>query len=393
MKIIIHRGTHQIGGCITEIITEKARIIIDMGAELPNGQNEPSPPISIDGVTIGAKNCNAVFLTHYHGDHLGLYKEVLPDIPIYIGETAKKIFRCLCNRIDKENVPLVDKFKTYAPRTPVVIEDITVTPYFVDHSAYDSYMLLIEADGKKILHTGDFRTHGFLGKGVNKTLNAFIGQVDVLITEGTMLSRGNEKVMTEYQLELEAKKLMIKYKYVFVLCSSTNIDRIAAFYQANPDKRYFVCDNYQKDVLDIITDTAGKKSSLYKIDRVVTYGSNLDDKLRERGFCMLVRATDNFKPIIEKFKSQDAVIIYSMWNGYRFGDNKNKHIIDFLDGYNVESLHTSGHATKAAIEGICNIVKPVNCIIPIHSESPTELSNIGLPYTIKYLNDNEIFIL
>ena len=44
---------------------------------------------------------------------------------------------------------------------PVTIKDIKVTPLVVDHSAYNAYMLLIEADGKKILHTGDFRNHGF----------------------------------------------------------------------------------------------------------------------------------------------------------------------------------------------------------------------------------------
>ena len=34
MKVIIHRGTHQIGGIATEIKTDKSRIIIDMGEEL-----------------------------------------------------------------------------------------------------------------------------------------------------------------------------------------------------------------------------------------------------------------------------------------------------------------------------------------------------------------------
>lgn len=35
MKITIHRGIDQIGGCITEIATEKARILIDLGQNLP----------------------------------------------------------------------------------------------------------------------------------------------------------------------------------------------------------------------------------------------------------------------------------------------------------------------------------------------------------------------
>lgn len=35
MKLTIHRGTHQIGGCATEISTADTRIFIDFGSELP----------------------------------------------------------------------------------------------------------------------------------------------------------------------------------------------------------------------------------------------------------------------------------------------------------------------------------------------------------------------
>lgn len=49
-------------------------------------------------------------------------------------------------------------------------EDITITPYTVDHSAYGAFMLLIEAEGKRILHTGDFRNHGYKGKLLVPTL-------------------------------------------------------------------------------------------------------------------------------------------------------------------------------------------------------------------------------
>ena len=36
MEVIIHKGTNQIGGCITEIRTNKTRIIIDFGEDLPS---------------------------------------------------------------------------------------------------------------------------------------------------------------------------------------------------------------------------------------------------------------------------------------------------------------------------------------------------------------------
>ena len=35
MKITIHRGLEQIGGCITEICTATSRVFIDMGCNLP----------------------------------------------------------------------------------------------------------------------------------------------------------------------------------------------------------------------------------------------------------------------------------------------------------------------------------------------------------------------
>ena len=34
MKITIHRGTHQIGGCATEICTAYTRIFVDFGSAL-----------------------------------------------------------------------------------------------------------------------------------------------------------------------------------------------------------------------------------------------------------------------------------------------------------------------------------------------------------------------
>ncbi len=46
-------------------------------------------------------------------------------------------------------------------------------------------MLLIEADGKQVLHTGDFRTHGVRkGEMVIPRLAKLRGLVDVMITEG-----------------------------------------------------------------------------------------------------------------------------------------------------------------------------------------------------------------
>ncbi len=91
IRIIVHRGTHQIGGCITEIRTDTDRILIDMGEELPDPASsvQSAALFDIPGVTSGAPDCGGVFFTHYHSDHIGLLDQVLPEVPLYMGAAAK----------------------------------------------------------------------------------------------------------------------------------------------------------------------------------------------------------------------------------------------------------------------------------------------------------------
>lgn len=177
MKIIIHRGTNQIGGCITEITSDSGtKILIDIGANLPDSHGIKKPEIELEGLTKGEPSFDAIFITHYHGDHIGLYNKVFSKIPIFIGKISKGIFSLVQTRLHKANIVTEDElkiianFNTFTIREKIPINDIKVTPIAVDHSAFDSYMFLIEADGKKILHTGDFRTHGQRGKAVLQSI-------------------------------------------------------------------------------------------------------------------------------------------------------------------------------------------------------------------------------
>lgn len=120
---------------------------------------------------------------------MGLMDMVNPDIPLYIGKASKEILKRLNNRTRKFPVELVERIRTFEAPQTIVIGDIAITPLFVDHSAYDAHMFLIEADGKRVLHTGDFRNHGFRGKGLLPTLRKYVGKVDALICEGTTLNR------------------------------------------------------------------------------------------------------------------------------------------------------------------------------------------------------------
>lgn len=84
-------------------------------------------------------------------------------------------------------------------------------------------MFLIEADGKRIWHMGDYREHGCMGKGLIPTLKKYATDIDVLITEGTMLKR-EDKCIHEHIVSYKMQNVMKAFKYVFVLASATDIE-------------------------------------------------------------------------------------------------------------------------------------------------------------------------
>jgi len=383
MKVVVHRGTHQIGGCITEIQSDKGtKVIIDIGENLPSIDDEVNTELKIEGLNSGIQNVDAVLVTHYHGDHIGLYKEILPDIPIYVGEISKGIYIILqkrllkAKRISESDIDLIGNFKTFKIPEKIKIKDITITPIEVDHSAFNAHMFLVECDGKKLLHTGDFRIHGQRGKSVIPALEKYVGQVDCLICEGTTLSREKAQPMTEFELQNKAEQIFKENKYNFVMCSSTNIDRLAAIHKAslNAGKK-FICDEFQKEMLMYIDSIS--RSGLYKFEnKVKSYGKNLLDYMKENGFVMLVRENWLSKQVMKEFP-EDRTFIYSQWEGYlneKF--EQYEHLQKFVPKDYIY-LHTSGHADFDTIKKVCEVVNP-KIIIPIHSENPYQFKEMGL---------------
>ena len=366
MEIIIHRGTHQIGGCVTEIKTEEARIIIDMGTPLPGSKTENECDaaeeniIAIPGVTVPAdsrsdsvKPCDGVFVTHYHGDHIGNIDALLPDVPLYMGPAAKKIYGVYCRRTGQaEKVNRLETAQTYTSGQPLQIKNMTVTPLLTSHSALDAYMLLIEAEGKTVLHTGDFSLHGYEGKKWLEAVKRFLAEkkitsVDYLICEGTMLPNQARTSPTEADVTGQIDTLMKKYKKVFVLCSSTHIDRIAEFYHHRNYRNPLVSDLYQNIILQYVTETYGKTDSFYRIPYAYPYSQKnqkLLDLMEEYGFVALIRPNSWSKRMLELYyDEQDSAIVYSMWSGYlKEGSAKNEYLCDFLKPYKITAFIHAG---------------------------------------------------
>lgn len=407
MTITIHRGINQIGGCITEIASAKGtKILIDLGHNLPEG-DEPSEDKYDDKVNLASllDGVKAVFYTHPHGDHVGFEIEVAKrGIDQYIGSLSKELMILLKGHLAyngnpkfKAELEAFKNFRTFEAKEKITIDDISITPYFVSHSAPDAYMFLIECDGKKVLHTGDFREHGYRGKGLMPTIKSYIAhrKIDVLITEGTMLSRDDSRLMTENELKYNAIDIFRQHRNIFVMCSSMDADRLASFYQAaQAVGKMFVVDGFQWKVLETIGNTLGTKSNLYRFPQRRYYENHMDtirNAAQSNGFVSIVRNNVKSREFIETIfhtlDPKETCFIYSQFLGYILPTHTafQQRTYDFVHSreWQIEYLHTSGHASRETLAEVCKKTNPRLAIIPIHRESKSDFRSLDLPEELK----------
>ena len=450
MKIKIHRGLDQIGGCITEISTETSRIFIDLGQNLPGIGERPSPEKDkalVDNLfSTNVKRNQAVIYTHAHGDHVGLFEYVPDNIPQMIGEGAKKLLtlkydgffkgkekqlkKCIDNGADNEEIEqqklLLDEeasrlakikeFKTWKKpsleiyhkknyfllnlikswwkekKSHITIGDIKITPFPTCHSIYDSYMFLIEAEGKRIWHMGDYRRHGYQGQEMMDVLYSYAKDIDVLITEGTMLLH-EEECIDENSISLLLQKTMKENKYVFILSSSTDIERLASIKEAAKriGKELYVCSKMTYRMMGLFNKREARKSKgLFAFHPKCYYETQHLASMKEDGFAMIVGASNlkRVMDIVSKLSDKEEVIlVYSAWDGYykepeQIEINPNYKL--FRDSFSrVVDIHTSGHADRNTIASVISIVNPSTAVVGIHKDANASLVSLHLDKDIK----------
>ncbi len=391
MNIVVHRGTHQIGGSAIEISTVSTRIMLDFGNELSLDEKYTPINLAIDGVTKGKPDCDGIVISHYHMDHLGQLTSALPEIPLYMGELSKEIALIGAEYQDRDLYLRLLGANTFRGGEAFSIGDIRIRPLVIDHSAADSYMFVIEAEGKRVLYTGDFRMHGLRHHVLDKLVNTYIGEVDILITEGTSLSRDADDCISEATVLDDISSYIQDGKYVFVVCSSTNIDRIMGIWHNMPTDKVLICDAYQKRILDTVINNVYYESSLYRRhdSPLVLDKGKYPKYYMDNGFVCLVRATENHISHIKEFPKDDVRIIYSMWTGYI---EENLVLKNLLDTYPSYICHASGHVSKDDLIKFIELVNP-DAIIPVHTDNPERLEELAPHRNVYVVNDNEPFII
>ena len=413
MLVTIHRGTHEIGGSCVEILNCGSRIIIDLGIPLVEQNGDrfdrrilddlDGPDLIGNGVLPNVRGVykwdhspkpEGLLLSHAHLDHYGLFRFVRDDMLYYLGEGARRLIgltdaflntgcgikRHVCLRSGE--TLRVGKFR--------------VTPYLMDHSAFDAYAFVIDANGKMIIYSGDFRCHGRKGKAFEWFLSQAPREADALLMEGSMIGREEGSPRTEKAIENELVNAFRKSDgLALCLASGQNIDRLVSIYRAAlRSQRIFVADVYTATVLHAIADMARIPHPSETFPRIrVFYPYRLAAKLKREGkedllyrftkykitkreiadgagnYVMLMR--QSMIPDIERIGNlSDATLIYSMWAGY-LKEVSSLPLLQFVErnGLNMIHVHTSGHAGIGTLQRVVKELRP-KAVVPIHTFMP-----------------------
>lgn len=410
MKITIYRGSHEIGGTLIELKTATTRLLIDAGYPLfLNGKSIDAAIAKLPAdklLDIGVlpkiaglyawdePTFDVVVISHAHIDHYGLLKYLHPDIPVYLSAGTQKIIELTQRFRIFDSFPINARLlKMYEPFS---VGDIRIKPYLMDHSAFDATAFEFTGEGKTVLYSGDFRGHGRKRACLDRFIDRAPKQADVLLTEGTMLGRSDEVVLTENELQkaVETEAAGNRSPLLFQ-CSSQNIDRLVSFYKAAlSTDRLFVVDVYTANVLHELhalgnrlpypsreypnikvffpyklTDKIFKQIGEEYARRFSSFRISRTDMRWNRGDIMMI-ARPSMQKDIANCGLRDGLFIYSLWDGYR-SEKYQQDFEAYLQGvgFSCKALHTSGHASVSDIQRLIAGLNPKK-IVPIHTMEP-----------------------
>ena len=429
MTAIIYRGTQEIGGTLIELRSRGSRLLLDAGYPLfldGNPIDESIAKLPPDellklGILPSIKglykwdtpNFDGIIISHAHLDHYGLLKYVHPEIPVYLSTGTKTLIEISQTFKICDTYPINSRqFKMY---DTFVVGDFSVKPYLIDHSAFDAAAFEISGGGKTLIYSGDFRGHGRKAICLDTFIKHVTKNADLLLTEGSMVSRSDELTVTESELENAiVDGLKNQSGIALFQSSSQNIDRIVSFYRAALRLgKTFVVDVYTANILNEL-HALGNKIPYPSYDKLkVFYPYRITQKIfneigaeyakrfsafhipkeqldaKQNEIIMLVRPS--MKKDLERCNLSSGTFIYSMWQGYR-DSTYQQSFEKWLNERKFRNifLHTSGHAKISDIKRLIEGLQPKK-IVPIHTMLPdafldysekVELKNDGVEFEV-----------
>ncbi len=395
VRLCIHRAADTIGGnCIEVMAPSGERILLDAGRPLdtPDDEITPTPAsLDIDGPALGA------LLSHAHTDHCGLLEALPADWPVFCGE-ATEVLLNLSAALRKGSIR--QRCNHWQSGKPFAIGPFTITPYLIDHSAFDAYALQIDVGGKRIFYSGDFRAHGRKAIFTENLIRNPPQNLDVLIMEGTNLPASGAFVKstpTETELEEDFTRLFKESMgRIFVSWSSTNIDRTVTLFRAcKRSGRILVPDLFCMMVLMRLgrfakipqPDWEGGHMRAVVTSRMKYLAErlgepdiveNLIEHNAAMGAAKLADTPEKWvvmtrSSLVEDFARKGVapngndVWVWSLWKGYLEQESSQK-MKDFFAPCRMQFIHSSGHASPDVLQQFAESMNP-KVLLPVHGEN------------------------
>lgn len=430
MILTIHRGTRQIGGSCVELESDGGdRILFDVGMPLtrPDGSDWPRGTMTrpanelrsegvlpdIDGLYAGAEpRYRALFISHAHLDHHGLARHVHPDVPVYASRGTIEMLKA--SRLFVPDAAIPVSLWELPVGTAVNTGTFTVSGIPVDHAAPDSRALLVEADGQRVLYSGDLRAHG-RQRHLFDALPSAAGPVDALVLEGTTVgqSPGAHGLVDEESVERQLTKLCRQSdQLIVVVASGQNVDRAISVHRAaRATGRALVIDPYQAYVLMVLRNVCPDApqydspsvrvkfvrshvrsliaAGLWPLACQMSRAAKVETKnlaAEPAHFICLMRSSRATVALLRYLeKSTQPVVVWSQWSGYW---RKGGPVPDYCQqrGISPVLVHSGGHATPEDLAELARRIRP-KAVIPIHTEAAAAMGDL-LP-NVRVLRDGE----
>lgn len=394
MRVRVHRGSHEIGGNCVELAADAGpRLLLDLGRPLSASWNEEVSLPDVDGLAQSDPSLLGVVISHPHLDHYGLAVGLPADVGVYVGREAAALLEAAAFFSPVSGALNVSGHLSHRERLD--IGPFRVTPFLNDHSAFDAYSLLVEADGARLFYTGDIRGHGRKAALFDELLRDPPGDVDVLVMEGTHVRAdpAHDTALFPTEADLEERFVQLcgaTAGAVVVFGSAQNLDRLVTVYRAaKRSDRTLVVDLYGASVAAAtrasIPQPGFNRLRVYvprrqrirvkesgQFDRIAAIASARvfsAELAADPGQWMLhVPSSTAAELVRDNVLDACGAAVWSLWDGY-LRDAGGMRLRQLLDDHGIalEHLHTSGHASIADLRRLVGRFAPAR-VVPIHSE-------------------------